>query len=160
MALTIGIFEKEEEVLRAIRLLREAGADQDEIRVVVGNSENAPILASRTDIRLEEIYAIQEARKRGEDADLPLGVAPIATGYPVGNTTIGTGPAGVVLAGIDSGDDSGSEEVLQAIGIPGKAAEQCGKAVESGHYLLIADVDSEINTRSLLSHAGAANVVN
>jgi 3-hydroxyisobutyrate dehydrogenase-like beta-hydroxyacid dehydrogenase len=42
MTVNIGIFQKQEDVVEAIRLLREAGLDHDDIRVIVKNAENAP----------------------------------------------------------------------------------------------------------------------
>ncbi len=155
MAVSIGIFEKEEEVLEAIRLLREAGADRDEIRVVVNNREGAPLLASDGNVNMEELYRIQSARKYEEDLDIPIGAAPIATGYPVGNTSVNSGPAGVILAGFGSDDGPNSKGVLQDIGIPSQSAELCGKAIENGRFVLVADTDSEISSQSLLKHAGA-----
>lgn len=159
MAVTIGIFDKEEEVRESIRLLREAGVDNDEIRVVVGNREGAPILASSGDIHIEELYEIQEARVHdGDDQDLPLGVAPIAVGYTMGNSANGFAPVGVIMARFGWGDGHRSEEMLQDIGIPDQIAEKCSKAVESGRFLLMANADSEINTWTLLSHSGASDV--
>ncbi len=160
MAVTIGIYEKEDKALEAIRLLREAGAEGDDIRVVFGNREGAPLLASNGSVHIEELYEIQQVRSHDEDDALPLGVAPIAAGYPAGNSTMNSGPAaGVVMAGFDSDSGPSSEAVLQDIGIPSDAAEQCGKAIESGRFVLVVDVDSEINVQSLLRHAGASEVL-
>jgi hypothetical protein len=160
MAVTIGIFDKEEKVLEAIRMLREAGADKDEIRVVVGNREGSPLLAASQDVHIEELYEIQEIRgDDGEHQTFPLGVAPVATGYPVGNTTNGAAPTGVLMARFEWEDGPKSEHVLQDIGIPEQLAKECAKAVESGRYLLVADADSEINAQTLLGHAGAADVL-
>jgi hypothetical protein len=159
MAVAIGIFDKEEEVLEAIRLLREAGVDKEEIRLVVGNREGAPILASSGDVQIEELYEIQEARAHnGDDQVLPPGVTPIATGYTLGSTANGFAPAGVLMVRSGWDDGPGSEEILRDIGIPNQETERCGKAVESGRFLLVADAESEINARTLLSHAGAAEV--
>lgn len=160
MAVTVGIYEKEDKALEAIRLLREAGAEEDDIRVVVGNREGAPMLASNGNIPIEELYEIQQVRSHDEDDTLPLGVASIGTGYPAGSTTMNPGPvAGVILAGVDSENRLNSEAVLRDIGIPSDAAEQCGKAIESGQFVLVVDVDSEINVQTLLRHAGASEVL-
>jgi len=153
MAVTIGIFEKEENVLEAIRLLRQAGVEQDEIRVIVNNREGAPILAASGDVNLEELYEIQETRRHEEDGGPILGVAPVAAGFPIGNSSMGTGPAGFVVAGIDSEEDSGREEILRDIGIPSSSAAQCRQAAEKGHFVLAAD--SKISVQALLSQAGA-----
>jgi hypothetical protein len=159
MAVTIGIFDKEEEVTEAVRLLREAGVDKDEVRVVVGNREGAPILASSGDVHIEELYEIQETRVGdGDDQSLPLGAATSAAGYTVGSTANGFAPAGVIMARFGWDDGLRSEDVLQDIGISDQAAVKCSKAVESGRFLLVADSDSEINVKTLLSHAGAADV--
>jgi hypothetical protein len=156
MAISIGIFEKEEDVLEAIRLLREAGVDQDEIRVVVNNREGAPMLASDGNVNIEELYRIESARSYDDDGSFPLGVVPIAAGYPVGSTSVSSsGPSGVILAGLGSDDVPDSERILRAIGIPSQSAEQCGHAIENGKYVLVSDADSDINSQSLLKHAGA-----
>jgi hypothetical protein len=159
MEVTVGIFEKEVDVLEGIRLLREAGVDQGEIRIVVNNREGVPILTSNVDVPIDELYAIQEARRDGDEGDLYLGAVPFAMGYPVGNTVTNTGAIGAVVAGFDS-DGPSIEEVLNDIGISGIAAELCEKAVETGRYLLVADSDLDINVQSLLHLAGAVNIVN
>lgn len=162
MAVSIGIYEHEDEVLEGIRLLRNAGVEQGEIRIVVGNREDAPILTSNADVPLEELYAIQETRRESGDGIgmFPLGAAPLSTGYPAGNPSISFGgPTGVIFTSRDDGQGPTSKEVLTDIGIPKNAAEECGKAVDSGNYLLIAEADSDINLEALLRNAGASNVV-
>jgi hypothetical protein len=155
VSVNIGIFEQEDKVLDAIRLLRESGAEPNEIRVIVGNREGAPLLASNGEVNLEELYEIEEAGEDVEDGGLPLTAAPLAAGYPVGSASFGTGPAGAVFAVNDFSEGSGSEKALREIGIPDHAAERCRKAVESGRYVLVADVSSEVSLTSLFSDAGA-----
>lgn len=157
MTVTIGIYEKEENVLEGIRLLREAGVDKGEIRIVVNNIEGAPILTSVADVPVEEIYAIQKAR--AEDEGPLLGSVPYPTGFPVGNASTTTGPVGIILPRIDSDNGPSSMEVLSDIGIPSDSADRCGRAVEAGNYLLITESDSQTNVQSLLRHAGASDVV-
>lgn len=158
MTMNIGIYEREEDVLIGIQLLREAGIEQGELRVVVSNREGAPLLTSNTDVPLEELDAIQETRRNTEGDIFPLG-GPLVTGYPAGNAATNSGPAGVVFPALIDDEGPSSEEVLTDIGIPKNAAEECGKAVESGHYLLIAESDLDTNVEVLLRNTGASSVV-
>jgi hypothetical protein len=159
MAVTIGIYDKEENVLEGIRLLREAGVDRGEIRIVVNNREGATLLTSNADVPVDELYEIQKVRVADEDKGLLLGSVPYITGYPVGNASTSTGPVGILLPRLDPDDGPSSEEVLIDLGIPNDVADRCGRAVESGKYLLIADADSQTNVQSLLRQAGACDVV-
>jgi hypothetical protein len=158
LTVTIGIFDKEEEVLEGIRLIQKAGVDKDKIRVVVGNLEGAPLLSSSRDVHIEELYEIQETRWHDEDAPtIPL-ITPNFAGFTAGSTMSGGVPVIVPMSGFGLDDGPRSVEILQDIGIPDQAAEKCGKAIESGCFLLVTDADANINARTLLNHAGAADV--
>ncbi|WP_158602439.1 general stress protein [Cohnella endophytica] len=160
MAMKIGIFDKEENVLDAIRLLREAGAEEEDIRVIVNNREGAPQLSSQDDIRMEELYEIQQARSREADGDRSVIVTPSVVGYPVGTSPLGSGGlVGVVVNGDSVYDGPDSSDVLRDMGIPRNAAERCARAIEKGRYVLVADTESDIRAESLLDHAGAGEVV-
>jgi hypothetical protein len=161
MAITIGIYDKEEKLLDGIRALMEAGAERVELRVVVNNTEGAPLIASRDDIQLEELYAIQDRRKGNDDEGFPaFGVIPVGVGYSLGNSTIGAGPALVMSGALDSGSDEPSSEVVLAdLGIPSDAVDGCAKAVESGKYLLVADSESNKQYASILRNSGADEVI-
>ncbi|MFC5468640.1 hypothetical protein ACFPPD_07890 [Cohnella suwonensis] len=158
MAVTVGIYDKEEQVLEAIRLLREAGAEEDDLRVVVNNREGAPLLSADGHIRMEELYRIQATREREGDGAPIVAYAPLAGGYPVGVPAIGSGPSGVVLTGLGTGNAAGAKEVMLDIGVPANAAEKCARAVESGKYALVADVAEDISSETLIGHAGAIDV--
>jgi hypothetical protein len=158
MTITMGIFEREEAVLEGVRLLREAGLKQSEIRIIVGNLEGAPLIASNADVPIEELNAIQETRRATEEGSLPLGAVPLSTAYPAGNAVTGAGPGGgVVFTGILDEDGPSRAEVLSDIGIPSSAIKSCGIAIESGHYILVADANSP-NMEAALRSAGA-NIV-
>ncbi|MFC4304261.1 hypothetical protein [Cohnella boryungensis] len=152
MSVTVGIFEQEDRVLEAIGLLRDAGALQEEIRVVVSSREGAPLLASRPEVNLEELYEIQETRQ-GRDR----GAAPAALAYPFGTSTmIGGGMVGAVFEG--SGEGADAERVLEEIGIPGRLSDLCANAVENGRYVVVADTASEIEARPAMENAGAVEI--
>lgn len=159
MTVNIGIFDKEESVLNAVRLMREAGAEEEDIRVIVNNREGAPQLASREDIRMEELYEIQESRNRDADGNRSEMLIPGVIGYPAGMSTIGPVPAAIVISGNSVFEGPDSAEILGEMGIPGHAAKRCAEAIESGRYVLVADTDPDISSESLLDHAGAAEIV-
>ena len=78
MTVTIGIFEKEESVLEAIKRFQAARTDKQSLRIVVKNKESAPLLAGQTDIPVDEVYDIREAQERGGDRVVsPIGAAPL-----------------------------------------------------------------------------------
>ncbi|MFD0674004.1 hypothetical protein [Cohnella sp. GCM10027633] len=158
MTENIAIFDNEEGVLDAIRLLREAGAEPDDIRVIVNNREGAPRISSDGDIRIEELYELQITRSEEADKSTFLPLAQ-TTAFPLGASATGPGPVGVVLAGGFEGDVPGSAELLREMGIPDDAANRCAKAIENGAYVLVADTEAGINAESLLGRAGAASVI-
>ncbi|CAM4516560.1 hypothetical protein FHS16_003288 [Paenibacillus endophyticus] len=162
MTVTIGIFEKEENVLEAIRMLQAARTGKQNLQIIVKNKEAAPLLAGQTDIPVDEVYDIREAQERnGERVVAPLGAAPLAAGgYVAGGTgVVGGSPAGFVTGALDADNDTRTEDVLQGIGIPDKHAKTAGDAIEQGRYLLSADTDYEEETKALLIQAGAADVI-
>ncbi|WP_372631638.1 hypothetical protein [Cohnella sp.] len=154
MTVNVGIFGQEDRVLEGIRMLREAGAESADVRVVVGNRENAPLLASSPDVNLEELYEIQATRRRDYDEEWVAGVAPLSA-YPAGNLTVGNAAPGVVVAASDVGGNDGTEDVLAAIGIPERYCGSCAEAIDSGGYLLVVDGSREIGARRILNQAGA-----
>lgn len=155
MAENIAIFDNEQGVLDAIRMLREAGAEQDDIRVIVSNLEGAPRLSSEGDIRIEELYELQPMR--AEDGGGGRLVAPVF--LPGGMTNAAIGWVGAALIGDADGAEPGSAELLREIGIPDAAASRCAKAIENGRYVVVADTEAGINAAALLSGAGAADVI-
>ena len=155
MTENIAIFDNEEGVLDAIRMLREAGAEQDDIRVILNNREEAPRLASEGDIRIEELYELQSTRAEEED-----GARLISPGFLSGGmTSSGTGRVDVAIVGDIDDDAPGSAELLREIGIPGDSASRCAKAIENGRYVVVTDTETGINAEALLSRAGAADVI-
>lgn len=163
MTVNIGVFEKQEEVVEAIRLLREAGVDHDDIRVIVKNAENAPLIASNTDVPVEDLTGIQEAREHqpGPDGTFPIGAAavPASTGIGTGNPEgLGGGFAVGAFHLLDDDRDH-TERVLRDVGIPKHAADRCEEEVGAGRYLLLAETEEDTNASSLLRHAGASDVL-
>lgn len=155
MTENIAIFDNEQGVLDAIRMLREAGAEQDDIRVILNNREEAPLLASEQHIRIEELYELQSARDDDEE-----GTWVVTPGFlPGGTTTAGTGRVDAALIGGIDPDPPGNAELLREIGIPGKSAGKCAKAIENGRYVVVTDTEVGINAEAVLSRAGAADVI-
>ncbi|MFC5530880.1 hypothetical protein [Cohnella yongneupensis] len=146
-------------MLDAIRMLREAGAEADDLRVIVNNREGAPRLSSEGDIRIEELYEIQLTRGDDTDRDTLLTTIAGNAALPVGISTTGGGPLGVVLSSDFNGEFQASADLLQEMGIPGDAAGRCAKAIENGRYVLVTDTEVGINAEALLSRAGAADVI-
>jgi hypothetical protein len=165
MSVNIGIFDKEADVVEAIRLLREAGMDHDEMRVIVKNAETASLIASATDVPVEELAGVQGAETddglpdAGFAGRLPVLIAAPGNNQVGGTTSYGSGVAAAAgLFGLD-GEDGHNDRWLRDIGIPGHASERCGEEVDAGRILLFAETDEDTNTDSILRHAGAADVL-
>ncbi|TJY42137.1 hypothetical protein E5161_08990 [Cohnella pontilimi] len=164
MSVNIGIFKKEADVVEAIRLLREAGVDHDDMRVIVKNAEAAPLIASVTDVPVEELAGLQD-RTANHDVPGRAGGWPILVAAPVmnggdgrpGNATGVAAAAG--LWGLERDNDDTGEGRLRDIGIPEHASERCGEEVEAGRILLYTEADEDTNADSILRHAGAAEVL-
>jgi len=161
MTVTIGIFDQEVQVLDAIRMLRDAGASAEELRVVVDNREGAPLIASEEGIHLEEVYEIRETLRDGRgDGPVAWGGAVAAAGGPSGNLVFSNGAVGGAVAypGADFEDGPGTEDVLREIGVPGRVSDRGAKAIDGGKYLLVADPSDDIEARSIMERAGAFDV--
>jgi hypothetical protein len=162
MTVTIGIFEKEESVLEAIKRFQAVRTDKQNLQIVVKNKEAAPLLSGQTDIPVDEIYDIREAQERGGDRFVsPIGAAPLVSGGYVagGSGVVGASPTGFVAGTADLENDTRNENVLQDIGIQGRHAKTSGDAIEKGYFLLAADTDDEEVSKRLLIQSGALDVI-
>ncbi|OBZ11280.1 MULTISPECIES: hypothetical protein [Bacillales] len=161
MTVTIGIFKKEESVLDAIKRFQANAWNDYNLRIVVKNKESAPILASQSDVPVEEVYEIREAQEPLiERAVPPVGAVPLAAGgYTAGSIGASGSPTGFVPIVNDPDQYPSTHDVLHDIGIPAEHAKECGDAVELGRYLLIIETESAAEAETLLRQAGAANVV-
>lgn len=160
---TIGIFDKEEGVLEAIKRFQETRTNEHKLRIVVKNKESAALLAAETDTPIEEVSEIREAQElSGTGTVAPIGLAaPYATGgYVSGSTGVIGSPAGIISGAADLDHGTRTKDVLHDIGIPSKHAKECGEAIEQGRYLLVADTDSPKDDEALFFQTGAFNVVN
>ncbi len=155
MTENIAIFDNEQGVLDAIRLLREAGAEPDDIRVVVNNQEGAPRLTTEGDIRIEELYELQLTRM-----DNGGGGHLVIPGFQAGGLSqYGAARLEVALVGDPDRNEPSSEELMLDIGIPSEAAGRCAKAIENGRFVVVTDTEVGINAEALLRRAGAADII-
>ncbi|WP_054026126.1 hypothetical protein [Bacillus sp. FJAT-28004] len=161
MTVAIGIFEKEEGVLEAIKRFQATRTNEHNLRIVVKNKESAPLLAAETNTPIEEVYEIREAQELNNARVVtPIGVAPFAAGgYTPGSTGVNGNPAGIVAGAAELDQGLSNKDVLHDIGIPDKHTKECGEAIEQGRYLLVADTDSETAAEALLLQSGAYKVI-
>jgi hypothetical protein len=161
MKVTIGIFNKEEGVLDAIKRFQANDWNEYNLRIVVKNKESAPILTSQSDVPVEEVYEIREAQEPLIERSVPpVGAVPLAAGgYTAGSIGASGSPAGFVPIVNDPEEYQSTNDVLHDIGIPADHAKACGDAVEIGRYLLVIETESEAEAETLLRQAGATNVV-
>ncbi|MDG0810844.1 hypothetical protein [Cohnella rhizosphaerae] len=180
MGVTIGIFESEQRVLDAVELLRANGAHQGDVRVIVKSEENVPLLAASEAVQVESIAGIEEARNRsdgdgsswGDEGVIPLPAAGLL-GTPgvsgTGGYVGGVAPAGIVAAGFTGrggglldvdGDGPHTDDVLSDLGLPDGDADRLADEVNEGRYLVVVGDRPDEQAGSLLSQAGAIEVLN
>ncbi|WP_424766894.1 hypothetical protein [Paenibacillus sp. sgz302251] len=161
MTVTIGIFEKEEGVLEAIKRFQASETDNKGLRIVLNNKDAAPMLAAQTDIPVEEVYGILDAQESNDlSGRPPLEAAPLAAGgYSTINNGVRGEPVGIVANVFSRNDGQRIKDVLREIGIPKNCAKECGEAVEEGRFLLIMEADPESEADSVLRQAGAVDVI-
>jgi|GEM_PF-3222865 len=159
MTMSIGVFERQEDVLEAIRELKGSGLEHKNIRVVVKDVESAPLIAANADVPIEDVKDIEDSGYR-KDASA---VAPIA-GLAGGPATLSDGaytgiPGGVYFTAFGIGDERlDREKLLQEVGIPNAIAKQCEEKIDAGCYLLLAETGEDALTRTVIREAGATEV--
>lgn len=182
MGVTIGIFESEQRVLDAVELLRANGAHRDDVRVIVKSEENVPLLSASDAIQVESITGIQEARDRtygdrdgdgswGDEGVLPLPAAGLLATPQVSGTggyVGGIVPAGLAAAGLAGrggglldldGDGPHTDDVLSDLGLPEGNADRLAEEVNGGRYLVVVGERPDDQAGSLMSQAGAVEVI-
>ncbi|MDI4647588.1 hypothetical protein [Cohnella hashimotonis] len=184
MGITIGIFESEQHVLDAVELLRANGAHQGDVRVIVKSEENVPLLSASDAIQVESITGIKEARDRsygdrdgdgggswGDEGVIPLPAAGLLATPQVSGTggyVGGVVPAGVAAAGLANsssrlldwdGDGPDTGDVLSDLGLPDRDASRLAGEVNDGRYLVVVGERPDDQASSLLSRAGAVDVL-
>lgn len=162
MTWTIGIFEREQQVLDAARELRALAGESRSLIAVVDNEENVPLLSSQDEIPLEGVAGLQAAADESngafwpdEDREIP------AVAYL--NSVQGAGVNGQAAAfaayALSESDEVSTTEGLVRLGLSSSAARTCAPSVEEGKLLLLADVASLEEAARLMRSFGASDVV-
>ncbi|GIO11280.1 hypothetical protein J19TS2_08350 [Cohnella xylanilytica] len=168
MAWTMGIFEREQQVLDAARRLREAGLGDSRLRVIVKNEESAPLLSSQDAVPVEGIAGVRETRERQEreghewDGDGEAVVPAVAyLGTLQGFGTAGnTAPVAAYALSNVGDDDLEAANVLRGMGVPDSAADACADALRGGKFVLTAEEDGEAaQAGELMRATGAVDVL-
>ncbi len=159
MTMSIGVFERQEDVLEAIRGLQQSGMQDKNIRVVVKDAESAPLIAANADVPIEDVQDIEGTGYRMDASTVPpiAGVAGGSASLSEG-ANIGT-PGGVYIAafGIDD-EHRDRKKLLQEVGIPNGIAKQCEEKIDAGCYLLLAESGEDALARTVIREAGATEV--
>lgn len=179
MGYTIGIFDKEQHVLDAVELLCASGAHKEDVRVIVKNEENVPLLSASDAVHVEGIAGIRAAREHyagdgertawdGEGEIPPAGLFAVPQLSGTGGFVGGVVPPGVAAPGavvpagglLDwDGDRPHTDDMLADLGLPDGDASRLAEAVEEGRYLVVVGERPDDQAEGLLSRAGALEVV-
>ncbi|MBB6637876.1 general stress protein [Cohnella thailandensis] len=163
MTWTIGIFDREQQVLDAVNELQARGNNSRSLLAVVNNEENAPLLSSQDELRLEGIEGLKEASERwdGDDGLLDEGAAMPAAMYLGSVQGAGmNGQAGAFAAySLADSDGLSTTRCLERLGLDESTARNCAPSVEEGKLLLLAETDSLEETARVMRSCGASDVL-
>lgn len=166
MALTVGIFERERQVLDGARRLLDAGRGIGGMRALVRNEEGAPLLSSQSELPVEGIALLRETGEREARGDWDY--EPGERFVPSAAVLVslqGAGTPGQVapvaamgLAGMGGG--LRTEAYLDELGFPSGLSSVCAEELNAGRFLLLAETaDGDEEAASLLRAAGALDVL-
>ncbi|QJC53389.1 hypothetical protein HGI30_18655 [Paenibacillus albicereus] len=152
MSRTIGIFDNQEQAVKAVQALRDGGYAADEIKVVGRDRDAVRFVEADTDVHADELQEIRDARG-GEGPGVPgafvVGAAPLG-----GGTLSGTGVAPylggaypAVAGGLIDDGDTPFENIFKDFGLGESEAEACRDAVSEGRIVIIADRDDDADGR-------------
>jgi|UPI0003691ED0 hypothetical protein len=166
MATTIGIFEREGQVLDAVERIRSSAGTAKSLRIIVKNGENAPLLAGHAEAPVEEVAGVQGTLTRSDDMDAGFagedaGIAAAAWVAPLqGGGSSGNASALPVLGLLRwNRDDADIGGTLKQMGIPPHAVRSCAEAVDEGKFVLVAEGGSIERNDALFRQAGAVDVL-
>ncbi|EXX85158.1 hypothetical protein BG53_05255 [Paenibacillus darwinianus] len=171
MSMAIGIFSNQAAAIEAVQLLEGAGFRPDEMKVVAKDRESSGRIESETDVHVDELNDLTDARADRSGGDIPLdspAAAGWAAGFPAGlglGTYNGTGyPAGVLAYTALNDGGSGMKGALHALGLGDTAAEVCRDAIREGSIVVVAEADGDDSVRKgsaedVFRRTGAAQII-
>lgn len=164
MAKKIGLFEKQQDVIKTIEELEQAGFTPGEMLILTKDREHSRRIETETDTHVEEMRELEETGARdGEFDQFGLAIVP-SYGYPVVAGGYGLSPF-VESAGAGAGNyssaapfgflDNSHIRAYQALGLDANESELCAEAVRSGAIAFIVETDE---SKSLLDKDGGPDM--
>lgn len=152
MAIKLGVFETEQQVIRAIDTLEQEGFTRNELKVLVKDGEHSRRIEAETDVHADELRELVETREGVDVSNAADGIllAGSMTQSPGG--LYAAGAAGMMGSGAPYGgmnllagrlginENSNMEEALIALGLKGNQASQCRDAIAGGGYVVGVDM--------------------
>lgn len=155
MALKLGFFKTEQEVINTIETLERDGFTKNEIMVMVNDGEHSRRIESETDVHTDELRELVETRERVDVNDESNGIllagsmtqspGGVYAGGAAGMMGSGAPYAGMnLLAGkISINENSSMEEALIALGVNGNDASLCRDAIVAGGIVVGVETGSD-----------------
>ncbi|MGG4265986.1 general stress protein [Peribacillus simplex] len=145
----IGVYETEEEAIKAIESLQAQGYNREDISVVAKDKEDLKTVNEETGTKVEEGLAAGAATGGilGGTAGLLAGVGALA--IPGIGPVLAAGPLAATLAGAAVGAGTGGlAGTLIGMGIPEEEANRYEADVKSGKLLVLVDSDASKSNSS------------
>ena len=162
MAKKIGIFDNEQQVIKAVAELEQAGFVAGEMKILAKDSEHSRRIERETDAHVDEMRELEDTSPRADGAG-PIGLAawagfgfPLATGAYGAPTYNGAGAStGFAFAAPIAflwNDDDGA---YRALGLDSKETELCSEMIRNGKIALIVETSE---SKSLLDKEGGPDL--
>ncbi|MEF3313613.1 hypothetical protein [Paenibacillus sp. GYB004] len=172
MERTIGIFQEETGVVRAVEALEAQGFGSESVRIIAGNGDRAQRVVAETDMPVDRLRG-EEAYAGGRPEPLEdrvpfgpigmLGAAAYLT-HPSGYSAPGSadGYVGPVIGAAALYDgDSNARHKIDALGLKESDTDYCLDRIEQGGLLVVVDSDrtGRPYAESALREGGASTIL-
>lgn len=172
MERTIGIFQEESGVVRAVEALEAQGFGSESVRVIAGNGDRAQRVEAETDMPVDRLRG-EESSANGRSNSLEdttpfgsigiLGAAAYLAhppSYSVPGTTDGYAGPVIGAAALYDGD-SNAKHKIDALGLKDSDTDYCLERIEQGELLVVVDSDrtGRPYVESALREGGASSIL-
>ncbi|MBW7474662.1 general stress protein [Paenibacillus oenotherae] len=148
MAIKLGIFQTEQQVIHAIETLEQEGFTRNELKVLVKDSEHSRRIERQTDVHADELRELVETRSEADDKEAANDILFAGTMTQSPGGVYGAGVAGMMGSGAPYGgmnllagrarinENSNIEEALISLGLNGSQASLCRDVIVGGGYVV------------------------
>ncbi|QHW31263.1 hypothetical protein GZH47_10600 [Paenibacillus rhizovicinus] len=150
MSYKIAIFDTENDAIKAVQALEQAGFTKTEMTVIAKDREHSRRIESETNVHADELQDLADTRSAVDQHGLddPRVIAPISATQGFGMTGTFTGGfaypgTSFVVAGAFMDDDNSMNSALSDLGVESGDVDECRTAIANGAIIIAAETGSD-----------------